>query len=79
MREYRIAFNTLFAAILIFYFAANIASAQYWFQTGVRGSDNASFNSGASVLIQTVKPQNISYGSFGYWIGENLNNGAFLH
>ncbi len=78
MREYRIAFNTLFAAILIFYFAANIASAQYWFQTGVRGSDNASFNSGASVLIQTVKPQNISYGSFGYWIGENLNNGAFL-
>ena len=78
MQKYRTAINTLFAAVLIFYFAVNIASAQYWFQTGVRGSDNASFNSGAGVLIQTIKPQNVSYGSFGYWIGENLNNGAFL-
>ena len=78
MRKYKIAINTVFAVLLIFNFMFSVASAQYWFQTGVRGSNNASFNSGASVLIQTIKPQNVSYGSFGYWTGENLANGAFI-
>jgi hypothetical protein len=55
----------------------SITSAQYWFQTGVRGSNSAAFNYGASVSIQTIY-QNISEGSFGYWVGEDLSNGAFL-
>ena len=52
--------------------------AQYWFQSGVSSGTEASNNNGAAITIQTVSPQNVSYGSFGFWIGELLSNGAFV-
>ncbi len=55
-----------------------LSFGQYWFQTGAIGSQNTSYNSGASVSIQTIYNQNISSGSFGFWVGETLSNGAFL-
>ncbi len=64
-------------ALLLFAIASSTASAQYWFQTGARGSDSAAFNSGASVAINTVY-QNVTYGSLGFWVGETLENGAFV-
>ncbi len=54
-----------------------IPSAQYWFQSGAVGTYNSSQNSGAAVTIETVY-QNTSVGSFGFWVGETLSNGAFV-
>jgi uncharacterized repeat protein (TIGR02543 family) len=58
--------------------APAISHAQYWFQSGAQGDQSTEFNTGASVQIETVTPQQISYGSFGYWVGETLSNGAFI-
>ncbi len=54
-----------------------VPAAQYWFQSGARGGNSASFNNGASVQIQTVF-QNVTGGSLGFWVGEELSNGAFI-
>ncbi|MEM0149399.1 MAG: hypothetical protein QXW10_00685 [Candidatus Micrarchaeaceae archaeon] len=69
-------FNLMIAIVAVLALAST-ASAQYWFQTGARGSNSAGFNSGAKVSIETVY-QNVSYGSLGFWIGEDLSNGAFV-
>ncbi len=70
------------AAVLVALIALAALAAQsgatYWFQSGARGSTNAYYNTGASVQIQTIAPQNVSSGSFGYWIGETISNGAFI-
>ncbi len=55
----------------------NSAPAQYWFQSGVRGGSSSAFNNGASVSIETVY-QNATNGSLGFWVGEDLSNGAFI-
>ncbi len=69
----------LFVAAVALVALAGIASAQYWFQTGMRGSTDSAFNNGASVQIETVFPQNTTaYGSYGFWTGETLSNGAFV-
>lgn len=68
----------LFAMLLSIFLLLGTANAQYWFQSGVRSSQNYSFNSGASVNIETVYPQQLQYGSFGFWVGEILSNGAFI-
>ncbi len=65
----------LFIAVMVL---ANTASAQYWFQSGARASQLYSNNEGASVNIQTISPQSVNYGSFGFWVGETLSNGAFI-
>ncbi len=52
--------------------------AGYWFQFGIRGGQRSTFNNGASVNIQTITNQKIISGSSGYWVGENLANGAFI-
>ncbi len=57
---------------------AGTAPAQYWFQAGATTSENATFNTGVSVSIQTIYPQYPTSGSFGYWIGESLANNAFI-
>lgn len=69
----------VFAAVAILGLSALActANAQYWFQSGVRGSNDAAFNNGASVSIQTVY-QNATGGSLGFWVGESLSNGAFI-
>ncbi|MDE1761891.1 MAG: hypothetical protein KGH78_01715 [Candidatus Micrarchaeota archaeon] len=54
------------------------ANAQYWYQFGARGGITSTGNSGASVSIQTITPQTSDFGSIGYWVGEDLSNGAFL-
>ncbi len=64
--------------ILMLAMLAGSISAQYWFQSGARGGQDSAFNNGASVQIETVYPQIINKGSFGFWVGENLENGAFL-
>ena len=61
----------LLFALLAFATAANLAGASYWFQSGAMGSNKAEFNKGAGVSIQTVW-QNVSDGSFGFWVGESL-------
>ncbi len=55
----------------------NPAAAQYWFQSGARGGSSSAFNNGASVSIETVY-QNATAGSLGFWVGEDLSNGAFI-
>ena len=56
---------------------SSLADAQYWFQSGATGTYTSSQNHGVSAGIQTVY-QNISRGSLGFWIGEDLSNGAFI-
>ncbi|MGD0510203.1 MAG: hypothetical protein ABSA33_00010 [Candidatus Micrarchaeaceae archaeon] len=76
MRRYNLLCYTIIsvvAAVLL----SNIASAQYWFQSGGRAISSADLNNGAGVTIQTVY-QNATYGSLGFWIGETLSNGAFI-
>ena len=63
--------------LLAFSAMVNRADAQFWFQTGAFGSAEAEFNNGAAVSIQTLW-QNVSDGSFGFWVGEELNNNAFI-
>ena len=55
-----------------------LASAQYWFQSGVRAGTGSYFNHGAKVTIQTVSNQSISRGSMAFWTGETLADGSFL-
>lgn len=76
MRKYNLPYYTTFC-ILAVLILANVATAQYWFQSGVRGSNDAAFNNGAGVTIQTVY-QNVSDGSLGFWVGESLSNDAFI-
>jgi hypothetical protein len=75
MRGYEAA---MIIAVLSLLILASDTSAQYWFQSGIRASQNYSQNQGASVSIETIYPQNLQYGSFGFWVGELLSNGAFI-
>ena len=68
----------LFALSVVLAVMLNVAGAQYWFQTGARAGNSAAYNNGASVEIQTITPQHPSSGSYGFWVGEDLQNGAFL-
>ncbi|HUY70011.1 MAG TPA: hypothetical protein VMV00_00380 [Candidatus Baltobacteraceae bacterium] len=67
----------LLAAAVVLAGMSTVASGQYWFQSGATGTYTSSQNQGASVSIQTVY-QNVSLGSLGFWIGEDLSNGAFV-
>ncbi len=78
MRGHELRFVFLCTALLIAQAAMAGAASTYWFQTGVRGGSATYGNSGASALIQTVVPQNNTIGSFGFWVGETLSNGAFV-
>ena len=72
-------YRSLFVfAVLCSYISFGIAFGGYWFQFGVRGGQRTTFNNGASVNIQTITNQNLKTGSSGYWVGENLENGAFI-
>ena len=68
----------IFSAFFFIMLLSGIASAQYWYQFGVRAGNMASQNNGAAVTIQTITPQTSPSGSIGYWVGEDLSNGAFL-
>ncbi len=72
-KEYELLVTLLTLAIL-----CSSASAQYWFQSGVKGGSASVNNHGASVNIQTIIPQNLNSGSLAFWVGETLSNGAFL-
>ncbi|MDE1870658.1 MAG: hypothetical protein KGI06_00250 [Candidatus Micrarchaeota archaeon] len=76
MRKYNL-FNYATFAVFAALMLVNVASAQYWFQSGARGSGGAVLNSGAAISIQTVY-QNATNGSLGFWVGEDLSNGAFI-
>jgi hypothetical protein len=67
----------LLAMLIGFAAVAGCSGAQSWFQVGAFGSGSTEFNNGASVSIQTVW-QNVSNGSLGFWVGETLDNGAFI-
>ena len=71
MKGYRLV---LMAMLL----APAIAGAQYWFQTGARGGHSSDFNSGARLTIQTLTGQHVQDGSIAFWVGETLQNGAFI-
>jgi hypothetical protein len=74
MLRYSLLFAVIILTGLVFISTAN---AQYWFQSGARGSNNAAFNNGGSITIQTIY-QNATDGSLGFWLGESLSNGAFI-
>lgn len=76
MREFNFGIYLLFT-FLMFATIVNYTDAQFWFQAGAFGSEQTEFNNGASVSIQTVW-QNVSSGSLGFWVGENIGNGAFI-
>ena len=57
---------------------SGLTTSQYWFQSGARGTSSSAYNNGAMVSIQTIFPQNITNGSMGFWVGEDLSNGAFI-
>ncbi len=71
-------FEFISALLLAFIFIAGSANASYWFQAGARAGPASNANSGASVQIETVLPQKLGMGTMGFWMGENLPNGAFL-
>lgn len=77
MRKYNLLIKCATFGLATLFLLANLVAAQYWFQTGVRGSNDAGFNNGAGVSIQTVY-QNATNGSLGFWVGEDLSNGAFI-
>ena len=56
----------------------NMGYSQYWFQTGAKSSYTAEFNNGSSSYIQTIYQNAPKHGSFAYWVGESLKNGAFI-
>ncbi len=66
------------AALVIATGMQHLAFGQYWFQTGADSGYQASYNNGASAYIQTVEPQNLTVGAFGFWVGETIQNTAFL-
>ncbi len=68
----------LLAALIAVSAIAATSVGQYWFQTGADSDKSAAFNNGASVYIQTIKPQSVQAGAFGFWVGETLSNGAFV-
>ncbi len=71
MRGYRVA-------LLVLMLLPGMVMAQYWFQTGARGGQSSAFNSGARITIQTITGQSVSDGSIAFWVGETLQNGAFI-
>ncbi len=71
--EHFILLTTLFFLATVY-----TANAGYWFQTGVRGGSASTHNNGASVQIQTIPQTNLTSGSWAFWVGETLSNGAFL-
>ena len=77
MKKYRLPALLLYFLVVICTLQT-VAFSQYWFQSGVKTSYTSSQNNGAGVYIQTIEPQNATYGSFGFWIGEPLKNGAFI-
>lgn len=76
MRKYSLLRRTTFIAFTIL-LLANLTMAQYWFQSGARATSAAGFNNGAGVSIKTVY-QDAANGSLGFWVGEDLSNGAFI-
>ncbi|MDE1804568.1 MAG: hypothetical protein KGH59_02170 [Candidatus Micrarchaeota archaeon] len=66
------------SVFMLLVFLSGTLNAYYWFQFGARAGTVANQNSGAAVAIQTVSPQKGASGSLGYWVGETLDNGAFL-
>ncbi|MGI0141283.1 MAG: hypothetical protein ACREBF_01370 [Candidatus Micrarchaeales archaeon] len=66
------------AAFLLIATLIGTVNAEYWFQFGARAGVVGNQNNGAAITIQTIAPQFSQSGSLGYWVGENLDNGAFL-
>lgn len=71
MKGYRLA-------LLLLLLLPAVVNAQYWFQSGARGGQSSDYNSGARVAIQTLANQSVSDGSIAFWVGETLQNGAFI-
>ncbi len=67
-----------FLAAALLCTVSGVANANYWFQFGARGGQGGESNSGASLAIETVTPQNVSTGAPAFWVGETLSNGAFI-
>ncbi len=70
-------FNLLLFSFILFFLLINLSFSQYWFQSGAEGSNISLNNNGASISIQTIN-QNIPKSSFAFWVGENLQNNAFI-
>lgn len=71
-------YASIILLITLISFLPTISNAQYWFQTGVSGGYNTTYNQGGSVEIETINQNINDNGSLGFWVGESLSNGAFL-
>jgi hypothetical protein len=67
-----------YKVVIAIIFLLPLVNAQYWFQSGARGGQATQFNSGAMVNIETITNKHAISGSIAYWVGEDLQNGAFL-
>ncbi|MDE1851418.1 MAG: hypothetical protein KGH69_01875 [Candidatus Micrarchaeota archaeon] len=72
------ALRTALLAIALVSVLSGAANAGYWFQYGIRGGYQSSFNNGVSASIQTIAQPQLDRGSSAFWIGESLSNGAFI-
>jgi len=63
--------------VLILLITLSLVYPFYWFQSGAIANSYASNNNGASITIEAVN-QSPTYGSFGFWVGEHLNNNDFI-
>lgn len=75
MKELRLNFALCLVFLSLLFACSN---AQYWFQFGARGGPESYFNNGAGASIKTIDNQSVGSGSLAFWIGENLQNNAFL-
>ena len=77
MRGFRFL-HLAMAVLLATAMLESLSFGQYWFQTGANAGSQAVYNNGAGAYIQTIEPQNVKWGALGFWVGETLQNGAFL-
>ncbi len=69
--------RTALLLFLAFTLLLHATYSQYWFQSGVIANSSQYQNTGISVQIQTLA-QHITNGSMAFWVGETLENGAFI-
>ncbi|MEM0146929.1 MAG: hypothetical protein QXF85_00540 [Candidatus Micrarchaeaceae archaeon] len=70
--------HSILPLLLCGFLIAGIANAQYWFQSGARAGNSAAQNNGAMASIETIYQRPAASGSMAFWVGEDLQNGAFI-
>ena len=56
---------------------AQLPSAHYWFQSGATAGGTSNYNDWRRCYYTDGIAATVSFGSFGFWVGETLSNGVF--